>query len=385
MERGQVIEKLVVSFNPLLGKLNFDYLDIREIDEGTVTPLFSRRITEGFKYLTFETLGASGEFKKNLAAKSPFEITMAGDKGEEVNITVFPYERQVNIRGYIVVQGKKMLEESLYPVFITMANLVALNLGLMAGIDSMEKYDKKFKADVSNMRNIQAKLFPNFKDIQGLDLASVYLPSDKITGNFIDGTFLDQDTYQLVVCDVSSYHSYSSYIGAVLRTIITTYASKKFVPSSLIELIIDKFKKTMKGIETGIYISIYQLNKKSGKIVFSSFGEITTLFFNSTKKNAVNLKESTMGKEMSERKSVKDLSFNLGEGDILLHYARGLVNVSTPDGRNMYSESRLMDIFKKYSGASSLDIVHAITESIYEFSDYAQIRDDIILISIKKI
>jgi serine phosphatase RsbU (regulator of sigma subunit) len=49
-----------------------------------------------------------------------------------------------------------------------------------------------------------------------------------------------------------------------------------------------------------------------------------------------------------------------------------------------FGVEKLKDIYRENIESESLDIVHSIIESVYEFTDYAQINDDIILISIKR-
>ena len=76
--------------------------------------------------------------------------------------------------------------------------------------DDHENSVEQYKSQIGNIREMQAKLFPKFSNIPGFDIASAYLPSELMTGNFIDSVYLDNNTYMIVACDVSRYGSSST-------------------------------------------------------------------------------------------------------------------------------------------------------------------------------
>jgi len=207
-----------------------------------------------------------------------------------------------------------------------------------------------------------------------------------MSGTFIDGIFLDSTTYQLTACDVSEYGPASSFVGAAIRTIIRSDASQKRIPSAMIESITNKIKNMISGSagSSNIYLAIYQLNIKTGKVVISSFGNITTLFYTKKRNGLIDLASTETGKLFSNRNFLKDMTINMEQGDSLLYYTRGVKQAKSENSENEYGLERLKAEVKENIESESLEIVHSIIESIYEFTDYAQLNEDIILISMKR-
>ena len=242
----------------------------------------------------------------------------------------------------------------------------------------------KYKKELNNIRDFQAKLFPRFSDVKGFDIASAYLPTDLMSGNFIDGLYLDENTYQITVCDVSKYGATSTFTGAMIRTILRYEATKKITPSLLIETINTKLKNMSSLSNEQIYFTTYQIRLKTGKTVISSYGPLTTFLYNSEKNGHVNLKNTETGKLLAKRIFYNDISLTIGSGDILLYYSNGISNATTENGALKFGESRIGEKIMELKNGTSMDIIHGLIDSLYDFSNYSSGTEDIILICIKK-
>jgi serine phosphatase RsbU (regulator of sigma subunit) len=45
------------------------------------------------------------------------------------------------------------------------------------------------------------------------------MPAQDLSGDFFDGFFLDDDTYQIILCDIFRHGISSSYVGNQVRTL----------------------------------------------------------------------------------------------------------------------------------------------------------------------
>jgi len=286
----------------------------------------------------------------------------------------------------LIVESKNPLNENIDNI-IAYASDVINNFSLsMEEQQTSPDNTDRFKKEIGNMRDIQVKLFPKFDEINELDIRSAYLPAEIMSGTFIDGIFLDSTTYQLTACDVSEYGPASSFIGAAIRTIIRSDASQKKVPSVMIESIKNKIKNMISGSEgsSNIYLTIYQLNLKTGKVIISSLGNITTLFYTKKRNGLIDLASTEAGKLFSNRNFLKDMTINIEPDDVLLYYTRGIRQAKAENSEIEYGLEKLKSEMKANINSGSLEIVHSIIESVYEFTDYAELKEDIILISIKR-
>ncbi len=242
----------------------------------------------------------------------------------------------------------------------------------------------KHKIQIEKMREMQAKLFPKFNAVKNFDISSVFLPADLMTGNFVDGLYIDDTTYQIVACHVGGYDAAASFTGAAIRTLVRSEASRKMVPSQLIEAINTKLKNVISGIHSLVFLTIYQINTRTGKTMISSYGELTTVFYNLGKRGYVNLRDTNVGRLLAKRNFYKDISLVLGQGDMLLYYTKGFTEASSEDGRTLFGEEKMIEKFLEEKTQSSVNIVHSLSNALFEFTNYTPNQEDIILICIKR-
>ena len=71
-------------------------------------------------------------------------------------------------------------------------------------------------------------------------------------------------------------------------------------------------------------------------------------------------------------------------GDFIIYYSNGFANAATEDGSKTYGEARIGEKIMELKDQPAMDIIHNLIESVYDFSNYSAISEDIILICIKK-
>jgi serine phosphatase RsbU (regulator of sigma subunit) len=227
-------------------------------------------------------------------------------------------------------------------------------------------------------------LFPKFENIRGFDIGAAYFPSQLMSGNFIDMKELSDDLIQISTCVVNGYDSTASFIGAAVRTLLQALSGSSVIPSALIETMNYRLAKLVAGIHYMVSVSIFQLNLKTGKVSISSLGPVSTLFYIANKKRAIDLGDTQIGHELSKRAVFKDISFMLDPGDTLLYYSEGAVNAEKEDGSAVFGKQNLYDKFRVNIDQPSKEHVQTISQCIFEYIDYTPIRDDILLVRIKR-
>lgn len=381
MEIKDLIISFLKEFEMIALDLDINYLGIL-FKEETEEMNHEELIFDSDKpYISLETLKNSTDFDIKQQKKT-FNFTLKSGINE-IFCHILPIEVQSSIEGFAVFQSINALNEAQQRIVEFSVNLINTAGSLISQNKSAQSHNDKYKSELRNMRDINAKLFPKFENIENLDIASAYLPADLMTGNFIDGFFIDDDLYQIVACDVSGYDAASSLAGAAIRTLVRSEASTKGVPSAMIETIIRKVKHILTGINALIYLSIYQINIRTGKATISSYGDITTLFYNKKKNGFLSLKDTKIGQLLSKRNFYKDISFMLSPNDSLLFYSNGVISAPSEDGEALFGETKLKSRFVQSNSESSVDRIHGMIEDIYEFTNYSPLEKDVILICIK--
>jgi len=384
MNTAKIIENILSPFENLAKINGIEYLEFVSGGENNKS-IYKKSYNNDFPHMAYEVLENNPDFlKRDISQPSNIELTSKYEF--KIRCHTFPLNRESNISDLLIIETKSPFNDNID--IITHYILEVIKGFLLEAPDEKSTSDNadRYKKEIGNMRDIQAKLFPKFDDIKELDIRSAYLPAEFMSGTFIDGIFLDKTTYQLSACDVSEYGPASSFIGAAIRTIIRSDALQKKIPSAMIESINTKIRNLISGSagSNNIFLTIYQLNLKSGKVVLSSFGNITTLFYTKKRNGLIDLASTETGKLFSNRNFLRDMTINLEPGDALLYYTRGVKKAKAENSENEFGLEKIKSEMKANIESGSLETVHSIIESIYEFTDYAQLKDDVILISMKR-
>jgi serine phosphatase RsbU (regulator of sigma subunit) len=145
-----------------------------------------------------------------------------------------------------------------------------------------------------------------------------------------------------------------------------------------------KISKVVAGVHFLVSINVFQLNLKTGKMIISAFGPITALLYDAAKRGSINLGDTVIGKELAKRGEARDLSFSFRSGDSLLYYTPSIINAESEDGSATFGYSALCEKYVKNIESPAIEHVHLITQSVFEFSNYSPLKDDVILVKIRK-
>lgn len=398
MNKKDFRKNLFNTFSSLNEVINIDYLEIIIVSKISVDienkskqeesekqnefekeykseSIFSKKFNDSFNEIPFKEISSSLESEnetKNINKKIKFSE-------KEINCFISPLIINKKFLGYSILQSEKDFGSNSDKLLEFLAQIISITEEMiyLTGED-------KYKKELNNLREIQAKLFPKFDNIGEFDIASSYLPADLMSGNFIDGTYLDDTTYQITACDISGYDSGSSFAGATIRTLIKSFSSKNYVPSAMINVITEKLNSIISGIHSIISLTLYQLNTKNGNVKLSYLSEISTLLYVKKRNRIVSLQDLKKGPSNNSSEYRKDLSIPLESGDILLYFSKGVVDAASGDGKINYGSQQLKIDLNEEKENSSVEILQNLTANIYDFTDYSPVENDMIMICIKK-
>lgn len=383
MEKEEFIRELIKEFESLSRLLKIGVIEVLTAGDDGFASLVRREYISGDDFFSLDEIKTEKNFIESPGANIQ-DIKLNAESGAVVFCKVFPVEVNDRINGFIVIQTLENMDSRSLPVLKFLVAVINLFVCHGSHETAQVQGNNKYKNELIHIRDIQAKLFPKFEEVWKMDIRSAYLPADIMTGNFVDGIFLDKYTYQVAVCEVRGSYAISSFVGAAIRTLLRSEGTKKTAPSVLVEKIIKRLKTVISGIQSLVHLSIYRIDIKTGRVVLSSFGSMTTIFYTIRKKGYINLKDTSVGKQFEKQNFYKDISLILESGDVLLFYSHGVVSVMTEDGSSSYGETRLIENFRGSIQDTSTEIVHSIIDSVYEFSNYSPISEDIMLICMKR-
>lgn len=297
-------------------------------------------------------------------------------KEPQLNFYILQFEQNDNL--FIMIQDDEAIASDTKDLLA----FILKNIETMLNA-SYTASNERYKEQLAKLREFQARLFPKFNDVKTLDISSVYLPADLMSGNFIDAFYLNDNIYQISICSVEGYDAASSFTSATIRTLLRTNA-KRMVPSGQISFIMNKVEKVISGLHSMIFLTIIQINTNSGDCRISSLGPPNILHISAANRKMVSTNASPTGKLLAKRKNFLDISLHMDPDDTLLYYSHGVMKASSPTTNETFSLKNIVLAVKDSLDESALFLTHSVSDSIYEFTEYSHYEEDIILLAVKR-
>ena len=246
--------------------------------------------------------------------------------------------------------------------------------------------NREYKSEISKIRKIQVSHLPDMSSITGYDIAASYLPAQELSGDFFDGFYIDDNIYQLILCDISGHGMASAYVGTQIRELFRRASEQQRSPAAVARFVSDAMLGDLSDMAYFGTVIICQIHLNEGKIVYLNAGHPSPLFFTRTGE-VIKLQQTGPLLGLFEDNEYHEEELYIYERECLFLYTDGIIEASAQtwgDSAAMYGEERLMDNFIKAQKLSSRNLIHSILGTVYEFIDYSDQDDDITVICIRK-
>lgn len=248
----------------------------------------------------------------------------------------------------------------------------------------LRRKNAQYRSEISKIRNIQVAQIPDFKEVSGYDIAYGYLPAQDISGDFMDGFFISDTVYQLVLCDISGHGMASAYIGNEVRTMLKTLSLGGGAMAEIAVRVNDTLAANIRNLYYFATLVMCRFDLRSGTVEYLNAGH-PDVFLQTVRDygcRALGRTGPLLGLFPDKQYAMSRIE--MSPGDSLLLYTDGLSESMRDDSdEEMYGEERLRDSFIEARELPSRDILHAVIGSVYEFTDYGEQKDDITAICIK--
>jgi sigma-B regulation protein RsbU (phosphoserine phosphatase) len=210
------------------------------------------------------------------------------------------------------------------------------------------------------------------------------MPAQELSGDFFDGFFLDDDIYQIILCDVSGHGIASSYVGNQIRTMFREKSAPGKKPSEIVKEINSQLAVDLKELRYYCTAQIVQIYFDTSTILFLSAGHPEAIVQKKYGRDISLTKSRSPVIGLFEDETYTDEIINMVKGDTLFLYTDGLIEEHSPDYNSMYGLNRVIKSLKDTENMTSTEVLHHCLGDFYEFNGYHPQNDDITLICIKK-
>lgn len=246
--------------------------------------------------------------------------------------------------------------------------------------------------DLSLASGIQKMLLPRAAPrIAGLDVDARYIPAQKIGGDLYDLFSLPGSRLGVAVADVSGKGIPASLLMAICRANLRQIAPRHDSPArALIEL-----NRVLSGdLQREMFVTMTYavVDAAAGTVTFARAGHELTLFARRDRASGLYVSEFTGGEGMPLgmvdealfSEVIADQVERFDAGDVMVLYTDGITEAPNEELKE-FSGSRLADVVRALHGRSTREINDSILENVQRFSGAAEQRDDLTLVTIKRV
>lgn len=239
----------------------------------------------------------------------------------------------------------------------------------------------RLERELQMASEIQRGLLPRVPPIKGFEVAPRWQAAREVAGDFYDIFKLDDDTFSVVIADVSDKGASAALFMAVARTYIRSHVASGLGPTDTIyrtnELI-------LVDAESGMFVTVYHsLFNYDGASVHVNAGHNPPLYYRHATREITFMPKGGRAIGWFPDIPVREVRLELEPGDVIVYYTDGLTDAENPRGE-FYGESRLVRALTEVAGRrSASEILDHIIKSVDEFCEGAPPFDDLTMVIVR--
>lgn len=255
-------------------------------------------------------------------------------------------------------------------------------------VDHIEEVKKEkgmkeaFEKELQIGHQIQKALLPSHEEeIQGVDIATFYSPAKEVAGDFYEYGSLSEDQVLVCIADGVGKGISSCLYSFDFRSILKTASFDKQPLQNLVVKTNNIFCTDTKESCNFVTAVIGYIDKKARHFEFTNAGHLPVIVKRANGEiQMYSTKGIALGIEMLE--GVEKETIPLSEGDYCVLYTDGVTEAQ--NGKDeLFTEPRLIETVKNFSGNSSGELVSVIMDDVSKFVLDKEQYDDITLIVFK--
>ena len=254
----------------------------------------------------------------------------------------------------------------------------------IAAIAREQAEKERITAELNVAAEIQASMlpcvYPPFPDRTEFDICASMYPAKEVGGDFYDFYLLDENNLAVVIADVSGKGMPAALFMVVAKTLIKNYGACES-PKRIFETVNNKL---CENNDANMFVTAFMgfYNIPSGRLVFVNAGHNPPLIKKGQKDYEFLRTKLNPAMGYMENIVYTEEEVNLESGDAIFLFTDG-VTESMNNGREAFSEERLLEVMKEYRDYQPKELLVAVKDKIEAFVDGAKQADDIAMLSME--
>lgn len=371
----------------LSAELISDIIEVGYIEIAKVRNNIPLSITQKVKIKNFPSIPFKDLLKQDYLFRGT-EHSIKYFKGKRGDVDIYSAILSVKFKntifGYILLEKPAPFshnDKEIISLYVDYINLLNDNISFR---NELKTLNESYRKEINIIRKLEVSKLPDFSVIEGYDTAFSFMPAQDLSGDFFDGFFLDDDTYQIILCDISGHGISSSYVGNQVRTLFREKSAAGKKPSEIAKEVNEVLFNELSEFRFYCTAQIVQIFFDTDTILFLSAGHPEAIINRDSCRDIKLTGNQSPVIGLFNDENYREEIIRLSTGDSLLLYTDGIIEEHSSDNQEMYGVNRLIDSLNGTENFSSSEILHHALGNLYEFNGYRPQNDDITLICIKK-
>lgn len=240
----------------------------------------------------------------------------------------------------------------------------------------------RMERELQMAREIQEGLLPRrMPTLQGYEIVARWRSAREVAGDFYDAFPLDDDTFGVVIADVSDKGAPAALFMAVARSLIRSHAFNGLSPVDTLAQTNDLILEDAES--GGMFVTVYHsVFNKNGHSINVNAGHNPPLFYRHKTKEVSYMPRGGRAIGWFPNNPLRPDELKLESGDVLVYYTDGLTEAENRQG-DFFGEARLAQAVLEKGNQSAEAITDHIVNSVDQFCAGAPPFDDLTLMVIR--
>ena len=294
---------------------------------------------------------------------------------ETVSEMVIPLVSKGQVIGVLDLESRKKDYFTDYHqrLLMTLASRISSALVNAELYEKVVADEKRLDDELAIAREIQRQLLPNvIPSFGALEMAVSFIPVAHLGGDLYDMIRFDDGRVAITVGDVSGKGAPAALYGALSSGVIRTRATQKYLPARMLELVNQSLQQ--RPIATQYIALVYSVyDPETRQITIANSGLPYPIRIREGSCGFLDLAGIPLG--LFPDSKYQEQTITLNEGEILVFYTDGFVEMTDEDG-NEFGLERLAQLVRDLRDKTPRQIVAGIDDQIREFAGCCPSQDD---------
>lgn len=229
-------------------------------------------------------------------------------------------------------------------------------------------------------REIQESLLPKVPQIKGYEIACLWESAREVAGDFYDVFKLPNETFGVVIADVSDKGAPAALFMAVARTMIRSNAHLGLEPVETVGRTNDLL---IEDADSGMFVTVYHsVFQPNGLCINVNAGHNPPLLYRHQTHEVTFMPRGGRALGWFPANPLEGRQVQLQPGDVIVYYTDGLTDAENPRG-DFFGEERLAQAILAAGGGSADEIMEHLMQSVSMFCEGNPPFDDFTVVVVR--